>query len=280
MRRSTALLAVFCAAAIAAPACAANKPHKEAPGEDAAPAGEIGVRIPTRAGVTESFLFDAPAAPKAVVVLFPGGDGSIGVSGEGPHPGLVRGGNFLIRSRDKFLAAGFATVSLDVPSDHAEGITEAFRKSAEHAADVAAVVAWARQKVKAPVWLIGTSMGSISAAATTIQLGNAVDGLVLTSSVSAAGRNSPGLGVSTLDLDKVAVPALVMDHVNDGCLSSPPGNAESIARHMSKAPRVSVKMIEGGAEPKSGPCEAFSYHGYYGVEDKAVDAIAAFIVAH
>jgi alpha-beta hydrolase superfamily lysophospholipase len=272
MRPALALAAAI-GLAIAAPAWAGSEE-----GPSGAPPDETGVRLPTRPGVTETFLFDAPADPKAVVILFMGGEGAIGIAGEGPHPALRYWGNFLIRSRGKFVAAGLATIALDAPSDSSGGIDEAFRKGAEHAADVGAVVAWVRQKVKAPVWLIGTSMGSISAASVAIRLGNAVDGLVLTSSVSAGGRNSPAAGVSTLDLDKVAVPALVMDHVNDGCKSSPPGNADIIAKDMTKSPRVAVKMIEGGDTPKSGPCEAFSYHGYYGVEDKAVDAIAAFIL--
>jgi hypothetical protein len=69
-----------------------------------------------------------------------------------------------------------------------------------------------------------------------------------------------------------------MDHVNDACKVSPPGNADVIARHMTGSPRVAVQMISGGDEPRSPPCEALSYHGYLGVEDKAVAAIAAFIL--
>jgi hypothetical protein len=283
MRRAVGVFLTAGALLAAAHAWAANKPHTEGKTSDfdgiahAAPPDEIGVRLPTRSEVTESVLFAQPPNPKAVVILFAGGEGSIGVSGEGTNATLKRWGNFLIRSRAKFVAAGFATIALDVPSDHADGIDEAFRKEADHAADIGAVVAWARQKVKAPIWLVGTSMGTISAASAAIRLGNRIDGLVLTSSVTASGRNSPGLGVSTLDVDKIAVPALVMDHVNDACKVSPPGNADVIAKHMTASPRVAVQMMSGGDEPRSQPCEAFSYHGYLGVEDKAVTAIAAFI---
>src|SRR5262249_11684953 len=154
-------------------------------------------------------------------------------------------------------AKGMATIALDVPSDHDGGIDEGFRKGADHATDVAAVIAWVRQKVKAPVWLFGTSMGSISASSVAIRLGNAVDGIMLSSSVSALAKNAPGQGVSTLDLDKIAVPALVMDHVDDECRSSPPGNAPGIAKKMTKSPRTAVVMIEGG-EQKGDVCGPFS----------------------
>lgn len=243
-------------------------------------ADEIAVKIPTRPGVTETVAVQIPDHVQAAAILFPGGDGLIGVS-EGAGRRIKREGNFLIRSRDKFYAAGIATISLDVPSDQSDGISGGFRLGAEHAEDVAAVLAWVRAKTKVPVWLIGTSMGSISAANVAARLGNKIDGLVVTSSVTVPFKRDPsaGSGVLSIDLDKITVPALVMDHVNDACQVSPPENAAVIAKQLTKSPRVAVKLIEGGNSPKSGPCEAFSYHGYLGVEDKAVAAIAAFILA-
>lgn len=288
MKWLAATFATLLALSVATPSWAANinkpeKDEKEASATDLSnifhepPPGEIGVRLPTRTGITEPFMFATPATPKAVVILFPGGEGAIDIVGEGPSAAVKRWGNFLIRTRAKFVAAGFATVAFDVPSDHSDGIDEAFRKSQEHAADVSAVVAWVRQKTKAPIWLVGTSMGTVSAASVAIRLGNSIDGLVLTSTVTAGGRNSPGLGVSTLDVDKIAVPALVMDHNNEACKVSPSSNEDGIAKRMTKSPRVAVKMISGGAEPRSGPCDPFSPHGYFGAEDAAVGTIAAFI---
>ncbi|HEY1722763.1 MAG TPA: alpha/beta hydrolase [Magnetospirillaceae bacterium] len=284
--RIAASIAALCIASIATAAWAANKAEKEEK-EGAAsnvsdvfhdpPPNEIGVRLPTRSGVTEPFMFDLPANPKAVVILFPGGEGAIDIVGEGPSAKVKRWGNFLIRTRAKFVAAGLATIALDVPSDHSDGIDEGFRKGEEHAADVSAVIAWVRQKTKAPVWLVGTSMGTISAASVAIRLGKDIDGVVLTSTVTAGGRNSPGLGVSTLDVDKITVPALVMDHDNESCKVSPSSNEDIVAKRMTKSPRVAVKMISGGDPPRSGPCDAFSAHGYFGAEDKAVGTIAAFI---
>ena len=245
-----------------------------------ASADEIAVKIPTRSNVTESFAFNLPDQAKAIAILFPGGEGVIGVVGDGGAGRIKRPGNFLIRSRDKFNAQGIATISLDAPSDQSDGMTGEFRMGEDHARDVAAVIAWARQKTKVPLWLIGTSMGSISAANAASRLAGQYDGLILTSSVSAATKHGGAAqGVLSVDLSNIATPALVMDHVNDACVASPPENADVIAKRLAKSPRIEVKMIEGGDTPKSGPCEAFSYHGYLGVEDKAVAAIAAFILA-
>lgn len=246
----------------------------------AARADEIAVTIPTRGSVTESFTFESPAQPVAALVLLPGGEGFIGVSDKGGQAAVARPGNFLIRTRNMYVAAGMAIAALDVPSDQRGGIDEAFRESADNATDIAAVVAWLRQKVKAPVWLVGTSMGTISATNAAVRLGNKIDGLVLTSSVSAAGRRrGPSNGVLDLDLKAIAVPALVMASAHDACPVSPPGNADVIAQRMTQSPRKAVKFIEGGSEPKSDACQPFAYHGYYGVEDKAVAAIVEFVTA-
>jgi pimeloyl-ACP methyl ester carboxylesterase len=245
----------------------------------AASADEVAVTIPTRTDVTESFTFERPAHPIAAVVLFPGGEGSVGIRNDAGHPVIARADNFLIRVRQRFVAAQIAALVLDAPSDHADGITEAFRKGTDHARDVGAVLAWLRPRVNAPIWLVGTSMGSVSAAAIAIRLGKAIDGVALTSPVSAAGRNSPELGLSTLALEAIIVPALVMDHALDACRASPPGNAAPLARRLTGSPRTAVTLIVGGRAPRSGPCTPLSYHGYLGVEDQAVATIVDFIKA-
>ncbi len=52
---------------------------------------EIGVRLPTRPSITDTFLFNDPGNAKIVTVLFSGGDGVIRISGEGPlsHHGYM-----------------------------------------------------------------------------------------------------------------------------------------------------------------------------------------------
>src|SRR6516165_8753434 len=99
-------------------------------------AAEELVNLATRPGVTQSvWVMTPPSAPVASVILFAGGSGVLG-SG---RQTVLHSNNFLIRSREKFAAAGFLVASVDAPSDHPEGL-DAFRSSAEHAADIAAVI--------------------------------------------------------------------------------------------------------------------------------------------
>lgn len=45
----------------------------------------------------------------------------------------------------------------------------------------------------------------------------------------------------------------------------------------SHAPRKELIAVSGGDPPRSDPCEAFSRHGYIGIEDQVVDSIARWI---
>src|SRR5262249_49480277 len=129
--------------AVALPACAEDR-----------------ITIDTRPGVTQSFYVTKPqGAPVATLALFPGGDGKLRNYG----PANLERGNFLVRSRDLFVAQGFAAAVIDAPSDQ-EGGMKAFASSRERATDIAATVRWLRQAIPAPVWLVGTSRGTISAA--------------------------------------------------------------------------------------------------------------------
>jgi hypothetical protein len=138
--------------------------------------------IPSRPGVTQSFLLVRPAAaPRAVVVLFAGGHGVVNVRAR--RLGLA--GNFLVRNRARFAGHGLLVAVFDTPSDRADG-RDGFRTTAAHAADVRAVIEALRAEAAAPVWLVGTSMGTVSAASAAARLAGAggPDGLVLTSTVT------------------------------------------------------------------------------------------------
>ncbi len=237
-------------------------------------------QIPTRPGVTQPFLWEAPVAPKAAVILFAGGDGAVGVGVKDGQPFTKAGGNFLVRSRHKLADKGLFVVTIDAPSDQDGILDPAFRTSQKHADDVAALVAWIKAKINLPVWLVGTSMGTLSAANGAARLGAGIDGLILTSTVTKAGKKATAAfsGVLGSDLDKVVVPVLVMSHRNDGCYITPPEANTDIIAALTASPRKEIRWIEGGLDPKSEPCQAFAQHGYYGVEDQAVEAIASFIL--
>jgi hypothetical protein len=236
------------------------------------------VVLPTRPQVTQSyFLARVPQAPQAVAVLFPGSGGTIGLRHE---KGQIRfsPGNFLVRSRVEFVNRNVVTAIVDAPSDQQGGwgMTDEFRLGGEHFTDVGAIVADLNKRFPAlGIFLIGTSRGSISAAALGARFRERISGVVLTSSMfREVGRNSkePGPGLSRFDFATIPVPLLFAHHVSDQCRFTPYGDA---ARLSEKYPVISVS---GGSPPQSGPCDAFSQHGFLGKESETVEQIVNWML--
>jgi pimeloyl-ACP methyl ester carboxylesterase len=237
---------------------------------DVAGAGEDLVQLPTRPGVTQPFwVMTPPGKPVASVILFTGGNGVIGNA-----PRHAK--NFLIRSRDKFAAAGLLVAWVDVPTDHPDGI-HGFRSTAEHAQDIAAVIAYLRQQAAVKVWLVGTSMGTISAANVAARLKTGgPDGLVLTSSIVVAGRRGAPIDAS-VDVDQIAIPTLFVHNREDACMMCPIGAVPALMERFTRAPRKQLITVSGGSPPQSEPCEALSRHGYFGIEDEVVGDVVRWI---
>lgn len=237
------------------------------------------VRLKTPRGATQAFILIKPEKPRAAVVLFAGGHGGLGLRSA---TSMTWGaGNFLVRSRDLFAAEGLMVAVADAPSDHAGGMNAIFRMSGEHHGDIAAIVAHLKKTVDVPVWLVGTSMGTFSAARGAIN-GQGVAGLVLTSTITRAKpdwkiKTSHPAGVGSMALNQVTVPTFVLSHRNDGCDITPASDGASLKARLTKSPRVEIRLLEGGLPPKSAPCEAMSQHGFLGIEKSAVAAIATFI---
>lgn len=230
------------------------------------------VTLPTRAGVTQSYLLSAPEAEKvrAVAILFPGGLGKADLQGESARP-VLDSGNFLVRTRRLFGSAGIATAVVDAPSDQPGGMEDHFRLGNAHADDIGKVVADLKTRFPGlPVYLVGTSRGAISAASAGNRLAKGVDGVVLTATLFLAVGRRPGL--SGFDFSTIPTPVLFVHHVNDGCAYTPYSSAKRLA---GRFPLVSVS---GGLPPQSRPCEAMSEHGFLGKEAETVDAIAKWML--
>jgi dienelactone hydrolase len=235
------------------------------------------VDIPTRPGVTQRFLYLAPDKPRAALVLLAGGHGGLQIF---PNGSFAWGeGNFLVRTRGLFMQQGLAVAVVDAPSDRQSApFLGGFRQTPAHVADLKAVIAWLRDKTGVPVWLVGTSRGTQSAAWAATQLPRAdggPDGLVLTSTILNDPRGRP---VPAMPLERVAVPVLVVHHQQDGCKLCPFGETTGLMDKLTAAPRKELIAVSGGIS-KGDPCEALAYHGYNGVEADVVGRIAAWIGA-
>lgn len=207
----------------------------------------------------------------ATLVLYSGGGGGYGPIGEDGWPGSK---NFLIRSAKLFAAHPFNLVlvgrATDVPT-----LDGPARIGDDHEQDNQAIFRAIKEKSAAPIWLVGTSMGTISATAAAIRDNeHNIAGVVLSSSVTAYRIKG---AVPTQDLEKIKVPVLVVHHEDDACRICTPYEAKGIAGSLKNAPIKKTVLVHGGGEPTGDPCEAMHYHGYIGMEKEVVDLIAAWV---
>lgn len=82
------------------------------------------------------------------------------------------------------------------------------------------------------------------------------------------------------DPAQVTIPALVVANRDDRCNVAPPADAPRIAAAMTHSPEVKVLTVSGGVRRSKKDCGSLTPHGYYGIEDKVVDAIARWLDAH
>lgn len=188
-------------------------------------------------------LVNAPRAPRASIVLIPGGNGHLGIRADGSFSALR--GNQLVRTRQAYARAGVASVVVD------SGVS------------VASAVAYLRQRFGRPVTVAATSRGSLRLAEA---LGARPNGIVITAGFLDQVRGqigSPG-----------ALPAtLVVHHRRDGCHLTPPSGVEPFKAW--GGAKVRVVWIDGGQDGGN-PCQAAGYHGFAGNDGRVVGVVAGF----
>jgi pimeloyl-ACP methyl ester carboxylesterase len=242
------------------------------------------VSLQTPRGSKQAFILIKPQKPVASVILLAGGHGALGLRSA---TSMAWGSqNFLVRTRDNFARQSFMVAVVDAPSDHqgSRGMNAIFRMSGQHASDIGAVVAYLKKQANVPVWLVGTSMGTFSAAGGAISL-KSINGLVLTSTITRAKPNwniagSHSHGVASMRLSAITVPTLIVSHRKDGCDITPAADTPKLTKALSGSRKIEVALLDGGGPPRSDPCQALSEHGFLGIEGQAVARIAQFIKAN
>jgi hypothetical protein len=240
-------------------------------------------------------------AARASVILLAGGNGVLNLNGAGDTRDLQ--GNFLIRSARLFLGQRLNVAMLDAePAFPAPAGLNNQRLTVTHAVFLGRVVAAVRRRWPGkPVWLVGTSNGTLSAMNAAARLrgvagvrrrlvsdvftprANVADGLVLTSPITQPGTEETGtvLGANP-SLADIGIPTLVMWNEHDQCSASP-APAFAVFNGLSGVPTgkkaISI-MIEDRPNVAVHACSAFGPHGYNGEEQQAVREIAKFILMH
>jgi hypothetical protein len=214
-------------------------------------AGEAVIMSAVQAdGVTVPYVLNTGGAvPRFVLILFPGGTGRVDprlINGE-----LVYGfkGNFLLRSRPYFVDDEFATAATNT-TENPERIQ-------------AVLDDLARRFPSASIYLIGTSAGTTATMRLSGYLSSRIAGVIHTSSMSEIER---------FDTRKYRNRQLIVHHRNDLCRVTPFFAAESAHQRFG----TDFIAMQGGIAVGDA-CEAFSYHGFNGIERETANAIKAWV---
>src|SRR5579872_1821556 len=221
------------------------------PGAAAKEASERIVSVTLSDGKLQRALILTPPHPRAAIVMLPGGSGDVGMERSGD---IRHNRNFVVRSRGLWAARGYAVLIPDT-IDHANLRGE--RSGPKYAQLVNGLISYARSSlappVVLPVFLLGTSQGSIAAVNGAAHAANeTLAGVVLTESVAVMGGSHET--VFSAGPDQVHVPALIVANTDDQCEVAPPAMAPQIAAAMTNSPEVKVETISGGKTLSAKAC--------------------------
>ncbi len=201
--------------------------------------------------------------------------------GQAPHPPPWHGGKGEELSRTltpNFSGHGLLVAVVDTPSDRKEDGLYDFRTSVEHAQDIQGVIDRLREKNNVPIFLVGTSQGTISAAGVTARLkSRGIAGVVLTSTVTRTNNRGDKEQVFDADLELIRTPVLVVYHEDDGCYVTPYEDADRLMDSLVNARHKKLLSYKGGKYPESDACRALSEHGFFGIEERVVGDIVSWI---
>ena len=192
-----------------------------------------------------------PGAPRASVILLPGGNGAIRAGDNGDIHGLQ--GNQLVRTRQAYAARGLAVLVADAGTD------------LKSAVDYMAAI-------KRPVTVIATSRGTIRAAEG-IARGARPDALVLTSGFLSPESGSGNSVMGILGSPAALPRTLVIHHRQDSCKFTLPAGVDPFIKW--SAGRARVSWVTGGSDDGD-PCEARGHHGFNSLDGQIVGLAGGF----
>ena len=243
------------------------------------------VTINSRNQSIPAILLKPDGTPKGAVILFAGDDGRLDIQPDGTIRFLQE--NFLVRARDLFVRAGYTTLVPDLARDMKEGeadVVAGYRGSQDYAVDVNQMVRYMRSQGARKVWTIGTSRGTLSVANYVARYWTprerTPDGQIYTSGFwQLSDEEFTIWKLANHNARRLRLPTLLVVHEQDVCPDTNPVTyLDAFKKWLSDGGvAFSVMTFTGGKPPESGPCNALSQHGFYGLDEEVVKRITGWI---
>ena len=184
-------------------------------------------------------------------------------------------GNFLIRSRRFLVDANIASLIVDCHSESGDYCSSYYQASKQRQVDVDKLIAEIKARTPSitEVWLIGTSMGTISSSFMPTHNPSGYAGAIHTASITEPYTNNSYRELGNFNYKITATPQFFVHHIADPCYLTTYTGAKFIADKY-KLPLVT---ITGGGDFRGGACQAFTEHGFRGKEKEVMTAIGEII---
>jgi hypothetical protein len=238
-------------------------------------------------------VYAQSVSERIVSVTLPGAlrqQGVLSVYGENPkpekllvivsgHPGVTRpyidqagkiqtkqNGNFLVRSRQFMISNKVALLLLDCRSDFVDMCDDQYQASAQRAQDVLTLVASVKDLYPTirEVWAVSTSRGAVSTAGFLKHAEKSFSGVIHTASTFSKATDQ-GLDFGPY----INTPQFLVHHKDDPCGLTLYRDAYMTAAKW----KIPLITVEGGSGFRGQKCQAFTQHGFAGMEAQTGAAI-------
>jgi alpha/beta superfamily hydrolase len=206
-------------------------------------------------------------SPTVLVVLLPG------------HPAVVRAeiengkvtktslnGNFLIRARRHLISKDIATLILDCRTSNGFECSEIYMASSKRFEDLRTVLKAVRSEMPSisKVWLMGTRFGTVTSSHLPKEYEKDFVGVINTSTINFSQSYQ---SMNGLKYDEIKIPQVFIHHELDNCIQSKYAGILEISKKY-KIPLYTIAGEKPNSDQKvsSNPCEAFTPHGFRGIE--------------
>lgn len=234
------------------------------------------VSVSVREGVTQDGVLSlrkGVTAPTILAVLLPGSPSVVrAVVTDGVMVESKLTGNFLIRSRRHLADDTIATLVVDCISDSGDSCASSYQASPERQKHVQLLIDKVRtlQPSIQKVWLVGTSLGTISSSFMAMYGGSLYSGALHTASITEPLARNSYRELYQFDYSKISIPQAFIHHRDDPCFLTTYSGAQAIASRY-KLPLVTVT---GGSGFTGNACQAQTQHGFKGYEAEVMRFMA------
>lgn len=184
-------------------------------------------------------------------------------------------GNFLIRARRFLVDENVASLIVDCQSESGDYCASYYQASKQRQEDVDKLIVEVKRRFPsiAEIWLVGTSMGTISSSYMPVHNPTGYSGAIHTAAITDPYARGSYRELAEFDYRKSPIPQFFVHHSSDPCALTTYAGAKSIAEKYG----IPLITVSGGSGFQGPACEAFTEHGFRGKEKEVMEALRAII---